>query len=119
MSDSILTTTKKALGITEEYTHFDPDLIMYINSAFSVMTQLGVGPLNGFTITGSDEKWSDYAISDIELGFAKSYVPMKVKMMFDPPTTAALIDANNKMISEYEWRLNVEAESKEGGTARV
>ena len=109
--ESILTSIKKLLGITEEYEHFDADIIMHINSVFMVLTQLGVGPSEGFSIKDKTTTWNEF-ISDNQLESVKSYMHMKVKLMFDPPLSSAVMDCMNRMISEFEWRLNVAAESK-------
>lgn len=105
--DSILTSIKKLLGITEEYDHFDPDIIMHINSVFSVLTQLGVGPASGFSISDKTAVWSDFVDSDSRLEMLKSYMYLKVKLLFDPPLGTASIEAINRQISELEWRINV------------
>ena len=108
--ESILTSVKKALGITEDYIQFDPELIMFINMAFSVLTQLGVGPASGYMITSESETWSDFlgttAPLDTQLEMVKTYVYLKVRLVFDPPT-GSVLDAFNRQISELEWRLNV------------
>lgn len=109
--ESILTSIKKLLGIAEEETHFDQDLIMHINSAFMILTQLGVGPSKGFSIYDENDVWSDFIPEGSSLSAVKTYVGMKVRMMFDPPTSSAVADAANKMIDELEWRLNVGAEN--------
>lgn len=105
--DSILTSIKKLLGITEEYEHFDADIVMHINSAFSVLTQLGVGPENGFSIEDSGADWSGFLNDNRRLEFIKTYVYLKVKLGFDPPVSSAAIEAINRQISELEWRINV------------
>lgn len=110
--DSILNSIKKLLGITEEYTHFDNDLIMHINSVFMTLSQLGVGPSEGFVITGSYETWNDFVEEDQRLDAVKSYIYLKVRLLFDPPTSSAVLDAINRQISEFEWRLNIAAESR-------
>lgn len=104
---SILTSIKKLLGIGEEYEHFDADLIMYINSAFSILTQLGVGPSDGFTISDDLAVWDDFIPEGKKLELVKSYVYLKVKLLFDPPSSSAVMESTNRMISEFEWRLNV------------
>lgn len=109
--DSILTSIKKLLGIAEDYRHFDADIIMHINSVFSILTQLDVGPTEGFSIDDEHAKWSDFVSDANKIQLVKSYVYLKVKMMFDPPTVSAVIESNNNLIKEYEWRLNVAAES--------
>ena len=111
ITESILTSIKKLLGIDAAYTHFDTDLIMHINSVFSILTQLGVGPPDGFSIAGADEKWSDF-ISDKTNHFSlvKSYTHLKVRLLFDPPLGSAVIESINRQISEFEWRLFVAAD---------
>lgn len=105
--DSILTSIKKLLGITEEYTHFDVDLIMHINSVFMILNQLGVGPSEGFAIEDDTATWDDFIEDPTQLQAVKSYVYMKVKLLFDPPLSSAVMEAMNRTISEFEWRLNV------------
>lgn len=109
--DSILTSIKKLLGITEEYEQFDADLIMHINSVLMVLTQLGVGPAAGFSIKDDSAIWADFVPNDVMLEAVKSYVYLRVKLLFDPPLNSAVIESINRQISEYEWRLNVAAES--------
>lgn len=105
--DSILTTIKKLLGITEEYTHFDHDIIIAINSVFMILNQLGVGPTSCYAISGDTEEWTDFT-EDIEtINLVKTYIYMKVKLIFDPPTSSILKSALDEQIKEYEWRLNV------------
>ena len=108
--DSILVSIKKLLGIAADYTHFDPDIIMHINSAFSVLTQLGVGPPEGFRIDDDVKTWNDFISDTIRLDAVKSYVYLKVSLMFDPPASSAVLSAKERQISELEWRLNVAAE---------
>lgn len=112
--ESILTSIKKPLGITEEYEHFDADLIMHINSVFSTLTQLGVGPSQGFSITDKNDMWEDYIDfkANPHMSFVKTYVTKKVQTLFDPPTSSVHMNALNAIIDELEWRLNVAAESK-------
>lgn len=109
--ESILTTIKKLLGIAEEYEHFDSDIIVHINSAFMILTQLGVGPAKGFSISDEMSLWSDFLGDDPRLEAVKTYIHLKVKLLFDPPTNSAVIESLNKSISELEWRLNVAAET--------
>lgn len=113
MNGSILDSIKKNLGIVPEYTAFDDQIILDINAAFSTLHQLGFGPDEGFEITGIDEFWSDI-IEEPRFNFVKSYVCMKVRVMFDPPTSSYALDALNKQIAEYEWRIKSEIET--GGT---
>lgn len=108
--DSILTYVKKMLGIEEEYTHFDPELIGHINSVFTILTQLGVGPSNGYSITDSSSKWTDF-ISDLsKLEAVKTYVAMKVRLIWDPPTSNSATMSLERLISEFEWRLHFEVD---------
>lgn len=113
MEQSILTSTKKVLGIAADYTAFDLDIITHINAAFSTLTQLGVGPAEGFMIEDADAEWYDYIENDIQLNTVKSYIFLKVRYLFDPPTTSYLITAMEKQIQEFEWRLNVNRETTE------
>ena len=113
MNGSILDSIKKNLGIVPEYTAFDDQIILDINAAFSTLHQLGFGPDEGFEITGIDEFWSDI-IEEPRFNFVKSDVCMKVRAMFDPPTSSYALDALNKQIAEYEWRIKSEIET--GGT---
>ncbi len=111
MEQSILISTKKILGIAEDYTVFDLDIITHINTAFSTLTQLGVGPANGFMIESSEEKWTDFITdTDLQYNAVKSYVFLRVRHLFDPPTTSYLIAASEKQMQELEWRLNVHRE---------
>lgn len=111
-TESILTSVKKLLGIDESYTHFDADLIMHINSVFSILGQMGVGPKKGFAISGADEKWSDFLEDDPgRLALVKSYMHLKVRLLFDLPTASSAVDAMNRQISEFEWRLFVAADN--------
>ena len=105
--ESILTSIKKLLGITENYEHFDADLIMHINSVFLNLTQLGVGPAEGFMIEDDSAYWTDFIEDAVQLQAVKSYIYLKVRLLFDPPTSSAVIESMNRMIAEYEWRLNV------------
>lgn len=111
--ESILTSIKKLLGIAEEYEHFDVDLIMHINSVFLNLTQLGVGPETGFSIEDETAEWTEFIGDSVQLQAVKSYIYMKVKLLFDPPLSSAVIDSTNRIISELEWRLRLAAESKE------
>lgn len=105
--ESILTSIKKMLGIVEEYEHFDTDIIMHINTVFMILTQLGVGPSEGFIIKGKDEEWSDFIGDKVTIEAVRSYVYLKVKLLFDPPLSSAVIESYNRQISELEWRLNI------------
>lgn len=107
MTDSILNTTKKLLGIAEENTEFDLDIILHINSVFTILTQLGVGPSKGFSILDSSALWSDFIPEGEMMEAVKSYMACKVRMLFDPPTSSTTMQALQNMCNELEWRLNV------------
>ena len=111
--DSILTSIKKLLGPTEDYEHFDFELIMFINTTLAVVTQLGVGPKEGFVIKDKTAVWTDLAPEGPALELAKGYIWAKVKLKFDPPTTGSHVEALKETIREYEWRANAAAESQE------
>lgn len=110
METSILNSIKKILGIADDYTAFDEDIITHINTAFSTLTQLGVGPREGFMIEDEDAAWTDFTEDRLEFNAVKSYVYLRVRMLFDPPTTSYLINAMNEQIQELEWRLNTSRE---------
>lgn len=112
LNESILNSIKKMLGPTEEYTHFDPDIIMHINSVFMILNQMGVGPDKAYSISDDEDTWSDFMPEDELLHSVKSYIYLKVKMLFDPPSSSSIMQSMNEQIKELEWRLNVAAESK-------
>lgn len=107
MDESILASIKKLLGIADEYEHFDMDIIIHVNSTFSILNQLGVGPIEGFSISDKTAKWSDFIQDAKKFELVKSYVYLKVRTLFDPPTSSSVLEAMNRSISEFEWRLNV------------
>ena len=109
--ESILTSIKKLLGLTEEYTHFDADIIIHINSVFKILKRLGVGPAEGFRIEDASTTWNEFIPGDKNLEDVKSYMYMKVKLLFDPPDSSAHMTAMKESIAEFEWQLNVEADS--------
>ena len=104
--ESILTSIKRLLGIEETYTQFDPDIVLSINTVFSTLLQLGVGPSTGFVITGKDEKWSDFIGDRTDIELVKSYIWLKVRLLFDPPQNSYLVESIKLQIEECEWRLN-------------
>lgn len=109
--ESILQSIKKLLGITSDYTAFDADIIMHINSVFMILKQLGLGPAQGFSITDDTSVWTDYIPSDnVNFEAIKSYIYLKVKLLFDPPLSSAVMECMKQMINELEWRLNIEVE---------
>lgn len=117
LEESILTSIKKLLGITEAVTVFDMDIAFHINTVFANLAQMGVGPKDefghniGFRLNSVDDKWSNFTNDDKLIENVKTYVYIKVKMAFDPPTSSALIDAFNAQAKELEWRLY----TQEGG----
>jgi hypothetical protein len=109
---SILDSTKKAIGVGFDYDVFDHDIIMHINSVFSTLSQLGVGPAEGFMIEGDQEEWDTFLGGDRNLNAVKNYVYLRVRLLFDPPSTSFLLSATQEQIKELEWRLNVYAEGE-------
>ena len=117
--ESILTSIKAMLGITEQYTHFDAELIMHINSAFSILTQIGVGPSTGFSIQDDYATWSDFMPTDPRLEMVKTYMYKKVKFIFDPPDRSVIADALKRDIDELEFRLSVAVDEVNKGVTTV
>jgi hypothetical protein len=110
MEPSILTSTKKILGIAEDYTVFDLDVITHINTAFSTLTQLGIGPADGFMIEDDTATWEQFTANDAQYNSVKTYVFLRVRQLFDPPGTSYLIAAFDAQVKELEWRMNVHRE---------
>lgn len=106
---SILETVKKVLNLDKDYTAFDLDVVTHINSCFSTLHQIGVGPTSGYEIDGYEEKWSDYT-DDKVLNEVRSFIIDNVRLRFDPPATSFAIAAIQERIKESTWRLNVAAE---------
>ena len=113
MTGSILTDTKKVLGIDEEYTAFDLDILMHINSSFATLQQLGIGPVDGFEIEDATETWDTFLDGNKPYNQIKTYIYLRVRQLFDPPTTSYLLDAMQKQIGEIEWRLRALREETE------
>lgn len=113
MSESILTSTKKNLGIEEDDESFDADIVLFINGVFSTLNQLGIGPEDGFSIADKTATWDAFIDSSLKLNSVRTYVYLKVRMLFDPPQTSYLIEALNRQAQELEWRLNVVREETE------
>lgn len=105
MEASILKSTKKLLGVAETYTAFDLDIITHINSVLSTLDQLGVGPTGGLYIEDDSIEWPDLDVPIAQINSIRSYVVLKVQMLFDPPATSFLIQAREKQIAEFEWRI--------------
>lgn len=111
--ESILTSVKKMCGITEEYEAFDMDIIMHINSVFMILTQMGVGPAEGFFIEDKDSLWTEFIPESTKLQAVKSYMYLKVRMMFDPSNSGTISERYQQLINELEWRLNVQVDPSE------
>lgn len=108
--DSILTSVKKVLGIPSYYDHFDRDILLYLNTVMSILNQLGVGPEEGFIVEDDSTTWSDLFDGDIDTNkmmYVKSYVCLRVRLLFDPPTSSGAIDAMERQMRELEWRITV------------
>lgn len=114
--ESILSSVKKIIGISEEDESFDTDLIIHINSVLMILNQLGVGPEEGFSITDKTAVWTDLINDSKDIEAVKSFVGLKVRLIFDPPTSSAVLDSITKLISELEWRINVMVENKANET---
>lgn len=110
MSDSIFNSIKKILGLNDDYTAFDTDVLMHINSVFSSLHQLGIGPEDGFEIYDAAATWDEFLNDDPRLNSVKTYVYLRVRLLFDPPATSYVITSMNEQIRELEWRLNVQRE---------
>lgn len=106
MQDSILMTIRKLVCGDPYADHFDADLLVHINACFSILNQLGVGPENDFIVTDETQSWSSYIADNYILNMVKTYITLKVRVIFDPPLTSSVLEAMNKEISELEWRLN-------------
>jgi hypothetical protein len=107
---SILNDTKKILQLADDYTAFDLDVLTHINTAFTTLNQLGIGPAEGFMIEDASAQWEDFLGGDPRLNSVKTYLYLKVRLVFDPPATSFHIAALEKQIEELEWRLNVQRE---------
>lgn len=104
---SILQDIKHKIGPSEEYDYYDMDIIDAINTGFGVLTQLGVGPKTGFSITGASEEWESFTTDKLKLDLVKTYIYQKVRLIFDPPNSSFVLSAINEQLRELEWRLNV------------
>lgn len=111
MEESILKSVKKTLGIEADFTAFDVDILMHINSVFSVLHQIGIGPENGFAVTDDTAVWADFYAADNWYNMIRTYVYLKVRYLFDPPNTGYLVTAMKEQIEEYETRLSYLRES--------
>lgn len=111
VNESILVSIKKLLGLGEDYEAYDTDIIIHINSVLGILTQLGVGPKSGFSISDESAVWSDFIGERSDLNTVKTYIALKVRLLFDPPTIGSVMEAAKETIKELEWRLNVQAET--------
>lgn len=111
MIESVLDSVKKILGIAQDYTVFDHDIITHINTSLMILSQLGIGPTNGVSITGSTETWDDLFGPDQMLNSIQTYVYLRVRLLFDPPGTSFLLKAHEEQLRELEWRLSSYRES--------
>jgi hypothetical protein len=111
MTDSILDSVKKVLNLASDYESFDQDIVMHINSVFSTINQLGVGPDAGYMIEDKEALWSDFLEGDLRLNNIRTYMYLRVRMLFDPPTIGYLVEAMKEQIKELEWRINAQRES--------
>lgn len=110
MEESIFKTIKALLGPDAEYDVFDQDILVFINSAISILCQIGVGPSTGFRVTGETETWGDLLGDSDRIDSVKDYIYMKTKLGFDPPANSSVMSAYNEACKELEWRLNVAAD---------
>ena len=110
--ESILNSVKSHIGISEAETHFDGDIIIHINSVFSILRQMGVGPKTTFSIVDEKAIWNDFTEDDPDFSEVKTYMYLKVKMIFDPPANSNILTAMKEQISELEWRLTATASNK-------
>lgn len=114
MEDSILLSVKKMLSLDADNIDFDSDILIHINSVLAILQQLGIGPDNGYFVDGAGQTWSEYLGADSAyLNMVKSYVAAKVRILFDPPVSSAVMESLNRICSEFEWRANVAIENKQ------
>ena len=116
-SNSILDSTKRALGIPSEYDVFDETVILHINSIFATLQQMGVGPDEGFMIVDDAQEWDSFTDTKKIINNVKSYMFLRVKLLFDPPTTGFTTESMTRQVTEMEWRLQVAAQTARGETA--
>lgn len=110
-NDRILDTVKKSLGLTEDYPIFDPDIIMHINTVLANLIQMGVGPESGFVVEDSSALWSDFTNDDSLIQQVKTYVSLKVRLLFDPPASSVVMNSINETLKELEWRLYIKKDN--------
>lgn len=105
MEQSILKTIKKLIGVYAEYNYYDTDFIVHINTVFAILNQIGIGTSDVFFITGEDELWSDFLENDTMLQPVIDYMYIRVKLLFDTPSSSTLSESLKNTLSELEWRL--------------
>lgn len=116
VSESILNSIKKLLNISKDEHAFDTDIIIHINSVISALLQIGIGPSEGFRVSDESDTWQDYITDEQKIDYIKTYIYLKVKLIFDPPLNSSLMQSFNETIRELEWRLHINYEStKDGG----
>lgn len=108
--DSVLLSVKKMIGVPKDYDVFDMDIIMHINTVFDALNQMGVGPEEGFSISDDSTEWSEFMTYGKNSEMVKSYMYLKVRMLFDPPSNSNLSNVIGEQIKEYEWRLLIFAD---------
>lgn len=113
-STSVLDTIKKLVGVDKDYGAFDADLLVAINGAFMILNQLGVGPEHPFSIDNAEATWLDFSSDMSMMELVKNYIYLRVRLLFDPPSTGVLHEAMERQISEFEWRLTVQAKGGMG-----
>lgn len=114
VSDSILLSIKKMLGLNEDYDVFDPELIIHINTVFGTLHQLGVGPEEQFRISGDNETWLDFDTDGEQIDEVKTYIYLRVRLLFDPPSSSFVLSSFQEQLKELEWRLNVKVDEIKG-----
>lgn len=110
--ESVLTSIKKLLGIAADYNYFDTDIMVHINSVLITLDQLGVTPSEPTSVTSEMDTWDKVLGEYADIEAIKTYIYLKVKMLFDPPTSSFVLEAMNKQATELEWRINAQVESK-------
>jgi hypothetical protein len=113
LTDSILDGTKRALGIADDYLVYDQDILMHINSVFSTLQQLGIGPVDGFAIEDNSVEWDTFLEGNLKFNQVKTYMYLRVRLLFDPPTASYLLDSTKAQIGEFEWRIRAIREETE------
>lgn len=110
--ESILGSIKKLLGIDPTYTQFDDEIIMHINSAIMVLSQVGLTEADNYAISGAEDTWANFIGARKDIEAIKVYIYMKTKLVFDPPQTGYLVEAMKKQVEELEWRLNIQTDTE-------